>query len=136
MCPHALFFAGVIKNICSYSNYHFHTSDQRSHPGYISYVAKLPGLHLSSNYIDVKCSATLTSFLGSCNFTRILVSHLVGCSDTSMPLSQEECVLLLIEDLPTSVSTLSSQSDIQATFEQLIYLYVCKQCCILLAPQH
>jgi len=37
-----------VRTLCN-----FYTSDQRSYPGYISYVAQISGLHLSSNYIGV-----------------------------------------------------------------------------------
>ena len=61
------------------------------------------------------------AFLGSCNFTHILLSRLVGSSDVSMALPGEVCALSFFEHLPISVSEASSQNDIQASLDDLLF---------------
>ena len=46
------------------------------------------------------------AFLGSCNFTRILVARLVDSSNASMSLRRESSAFSSFEDLPISVSRL------------------------------
>jgi len=61
------------------------------------------------------------AFLGSCNFTRSLVARLVGSSDASMSLPGEGYAFSSFEDLPISVSKATSQNDIQAFLDDLLF---------------
>jgi len=61
------------------------------------------------------------AFLGSCNFTRTLVVRLVGSSDASLSLPGEGYAFSSSEDLPISVSKASSQNDIQACLDDILF---------------